>query len=221
MKRKNRIFNNIQELAEAINTTLHDDFDFPIAVTGITGTGKSNFTIQLGKELGKFNDYKFDFEANVCFTRKDLELNIKKNTPRYSLVSGDEMINAMFKRDFQNRKQINLIKLFNMCRYRNLSIAFVIPRFWSLDKEVRQNYIKMWISIKKRGTARIYVPDLEDDFSDDVWHKSENSKLTQMNKIHKSINYAGDISFDDFTPEDKELYTSIKEKKSLKRVGHD
>lgn len=219
MRKHTKIFNDITELAGEINKTLHDDYDFPIAITGVTGSGKSNFSIQLGKSLAELNGNHFDFESNVCFTRKNIEENIKKHAPRYSLISGDEMINAMFKRDFANRKQISLIKLFNMCRYKNLAIAFVIPRFWSLDKEVRQNYIKMWVSIKRRGHAIIYIPDLEDDFSDDVWHKSENSKLVGHNKLHKSINYAGEIEFDDFTPEDKEQYIAIKEKKSLKRVG--
>lgn len=218
MRRHQRIFTNIGELAGEINRTLHDDWDFPICVSGITGSGKSNFTVQLGKEIAKLNNINFDFETNICFTRKAMEENIKKLAPQYSLVSGDEMINAMFKRDFQNKKQNNLIKLFQMCRYRNLSIAFVIPRFWSLDREVRQSYIKMWISIVRRGRARIYVPDLEDDFTEDVWHRHENSKFIQMNKINKSINYAGEVEFNDFNPEDKAKYVEVKSRKSLKSV---
>ena len=165
------------------------------------------------------NGKEFDFDAAVAFTRKEMEEGIKHKIPRYNLISGDEMINAMYKRDFQNKQQNNLIKLFNMCRYKNLAIGFAIPRFWSLDREVRQNYIKMWINIEERGLATLYVPDVTDIFTEDVWHRKENSKLIQMGKIHKSINYAGRIMFDDLTPEDKKIYTEIKEKKSLQRVG--
>lgn len=220
-KRTNKLFGSIQELAGAINATLHNDFDFPMAVTGITGSGKSTFLIILGKELGKLNGNEFDFNVNIAFTRTEMENNIKSLAPRYSLVSGDEMINAMYKRDFQNKKQNNLIKLFNMCRYKNLCIGFAIPRFWSLDKEVRQNYIKLWINVEERGIASLYVPDVKDIFTEDVWHRGENSKLLQSGKIRKSLNYAGTIDFPDLESEDKKSYTEIKESKSLHRVGKD
>lgn len=220
-KRTNRLFGSIQQLAEGINQTLHDDFDFPIAVTGITGVGKSTLLIDLGQNLAELNNNIFDFNANISFTRTEMETNIKKLAPRYSLIAGDEMINAMYKRDFQNRKQNTLIKLFNMCRYRNLCIGFAIPRFWSLDREIRQNYIKMWVNIEERGLARLYVPDVKDIFTEDVWHRKENSKLIQMGKIHKSINYAGEIQFSDLSPDNKKQYTEIKESKSLHRVGKD
>lgn len=220
-RRKNKIFNNIQELADGINQTLHNDFDFPIAGSGITGSGKTTFFIQLAMHLAKLNEDNFDFNTNIAFTRTEIENNIKKLSPRYSLVLGDEMINAMYKRDFQNRKQINLIKLFNMCRYKNLCIGFAIPRFWSLDREVRQNYIKMWVNIEERGIARLFVPDVKDIFTEDVWHRKDNSKLIQMGKIYKSINYAGEIIFPDLSPEDKKKYIEIKESKSLHRVGKD
>src|SRR3990167_3655171 len=220
-KRTNKLFGSIQELAGAINATLHNDFDFPMAVTGITGSGKSTFLIILGKELGKLNGNEFDFNVNIAFTRTEMENNIKSLAPRYSLVSGDEMINAMYKRDFQNKKQNNLIKLFNMCRYKNLCIGFAIPRFWSLDKEVRQNYIKLLINVEERGIASLYVPDVKDIFTEDVWHRGENSKLLQSGKIRKSLNYAGTIDFPDLESEDKKSYTEIKESKSLHRVGKD
>ena len=214
-----RRFTSVKELAGEINNTLHADFDFPIAITGLTGTGKSNLCDQLAMEIAKLNNHTYNREVSLCFSRQAMEENIKTLAPRYSLVSGDEMINSMYKRDFQNKAQNNLIKLFNMCRFRNLSIAFVIPRYWSLDKEVRQNYIKMWISVSKRGKATIFVPDIEDVFTDDVWHRLENSKLIQKGKIHNSINYAGEIEFGDFKPADKAKYLEIKERKSLKSVG--
>jgi hypothetical protein len=131
----------------------------------------------------------------------------------------DELINAMFNRDFYGEKQKDIIKMVNMFRdHCNLTIGCV-PSFSNIDNQIR-GLTKVKITIRKRGLAIVHTPNRV-IYAKDKWDQATNEKI-EREWIAKKINnpnysklttFRGIMRYPPLTKKEEELYQAIKNKK--------
>ena len=161
----------ISNLAKQIKIFLKNDWDYIIVISGDAGVGKSTLTVKLGRLV----DEKYNFERNNIYSRRELKDKLW-NLPTKSFLNVDEAINIVYRRDFFQRKQKNLLKDLDVVRDRNLCFCFLIPSFWDLDSKILSSgRIKIWVHIDERGRGYIFRPD-KNPFNPDPWNKKLNFK---------------------------------------------
>lgn len=209
---------SVKELAEITKKRVENKYDSNIAVTGLTGKGKSTF---LFKFFNKFKDFKIEDKLTY---RRDEMIRLIRDF-RKSYIWHDELISAANKRRFYDSEQIELIEI--LTKYRNHRNIFggAVPIFFSLDKELLKLF-GMHINIITRGIGVVHLPREGRMFSDDIWDVKINAKLeekwsarVQKNpnfKIpyHKYTTFAGYVYFGKMTDKQEEYYEHLK---SVKR----
>lgn len=164
--------------AKMVRRRLRQDWDMVIAVTGERGSGKST----LSKVMGYVIDPKFGLATNVAYipTYKDI---VKKFNalPQFSYFDVDEAIRAFYKMQFMNRLQQIIVQMYSTERYQNKATSLLIPRFWDLTENFRNNLVKIWVHVMGRGyaVAKVIDPDMD---SPDPWHRKENYKRKTKGK---------------------------------------
>lgn len=203
---------SLRKLAGLIKLTQKSDRDFICVITGATGEGKST----LATHLHILVNLKFSFWNNVAYSKKEV-IDKVKSLNNFSSLNVDEAINVLFRRDFMDKRQKELLRLFDMCRDKHLFVTLCLPWFWALDNHILQSgRIKLWIYVDKRGHAYGFMPD-RNPFTKDAWHMKDNEKKLKRwsDMVHpeKVTNYVGDIVFDDLPEETKREYLEVKAKK--------
>lgn len=163
---------SIKILANAINATIRTDKDFFIAVSGQTGSGKSTAALWIAKKVNS----NFKIKTGIVYSREEL-INAINTFPKFSVIICDEAITSLFKRDFMQREQKEMLRLFDVCRYRNLVVILCIPIFWSLDKHVLESKIKLRVHIDRTGFAILFKP-MNHPHSPDPWARKQNLKVS-------------------------------------------
>lgn len=202
---------HIKKLGGLIKTTLKTDRDVVAPISGGTGEGKSTLAIQLAFRIKP--NFNLD---NVIFSRQEF-IDKVNNSKKGDVLIIDEGSNIAFKRDFMHKEQKDIMKLFDMCRDKNLCILINVPHFWSLDNHLlRSGKIKLWFHIIKRGIAHIFKPD-NNPMSFDPWHQKYNEKAETRKRIkyHQS-NYIGKMRFKRLPEEVEQKYRELKEEKRKK-----
>ena len=208
---------SVSELAEMTKSRIKNKYDSNIAVTGLTGKGKSSF---LWKFFHKFSDFKV--EEKLTFSREEMIHLIRDFQKSYCW--NDEFISAGNKRRFYDTEQIELIEI--LTKYRdNLNIVGgAIPMFFSLDKELIKLF-GMHINIIDRGIGVVHLPREARMYSEDPWDVKINSKLEEKwsEKIqknpnfkipyHKYTTFAGYVYFGKLTDKQEEYYIELKREK--------
>ena len=210
----------INEFAKIIHDILKTDRDVNIAVGGMTGVGKSTFMAQLQKKYSEIADVYWGFDR-MTWSRKELMKwidgegeNKEGQLPEYSALLVDELFLLFYSRNWYERDQIDAISVFNMCRDRHLFIGGNVPNFWELDGAFRER-MRFYIFIPRRGIAWVFEQEIN-PFVRDSWNVKENMHVFRRNKNpYKCKNFLMEISFPDFSPEEKEEYLKIR---NLKRV---
>lgn len=208
---------SVKELAEATKKRILNKYDSNIAVTGLTGKGKSTF---LWKFFHKFPDFKV--EEKLTYSREEMIHLIRDFIKSYCW--NDELISSANKRKFYDSEQIELIEI--LTKYRdNLNIvAGAVPIFFTLDKELLKLF-GMHINIIDRGIGVVHLPREGRMFNDDPWDVKINAKLEekwsakrQVNpnfKIpyHKYTTFAGYVYFGKMTEQQESRYYELKKTK--------
>ena len=161
---------------EAIKKRVRNDFDIVICVTGEEGIGKSTLAMQMGFLL----DDKFDIKKNVCFV--PTPENVKKQfgeIDRYGCLVIDEGTEVFYKLDWMTSFQKTLVKMFKRERKQNKIVIICLPAFMDLTKSMRNDRVKLWFHVFKRGLAGIFTKHPSQLFSDDPWMLSDNAKTFQ------------------------------------------
>jgi hypothetical protein len=208
----------VTNLAKQINKFLDYDWDYIMAVSGLAGVGKSSFIVQLARAV----DPHFTHARNNFYSRKAFKKAIWDYTAK-SFLNADEAINMLYRRDFYEQKQKNLLKDLDVIRDRNMAAALLIPNFWDFDSKIlNSKRLKIWIYIDKRGIGYIFRPD-NNPFNPDPWNRMANLKLLKnwMRGMHPRIspNYMDTVKFDPLGPEDYAEYKKVKDEK--KRAASD
>ncbi len=213
---------SVKELADITKSRISNKYDSNIAVTGLTGKGKSTFFF---KFFNKFPDFKI--EDKLIYKRDEMIKLIRDF--KHSYCWNDELISSANKRKFYDVEQIELLEILTKYRNHLNIVGGAVPIFFSLDKELLKLF-GMHINIIDRGIGVVHLPREGRMFSDDLWDVKINSKLEekwsakiQKNpkfKIpyHKYTTFAGYVYFGAMTPKQEEYYEHLK---SIKRGDKD
>jgi len=208
---------SIKELAEMTKERIKNKFDSNIAVTGLTGIGKSTF---LWKFFHKFPDFKV--EKQLTYKRSEM-IDLIKNY-KFSYCWNDELIKSGYKRTFFDQEQIELITILTQYRNNYNIVAGAVPVFFTLDKELLKLF-GMHINIIRRGIGVVHLPREGRMYTDDIWDIKVNAKLEeQWSKkkqknpdfripYHKYTTFAGYVFFGAMTKKQEEYYERLKEQK--------
>ena len=189
----------------------NSDQDFNIAITGARGTGKSTLMIQFIKKIMGVDSY--DYYNHHVYSRAEFE-DYLKNKPDNYVIGIDEAVGSMFKREWQDKNQIELMKILNMYRDKGHITFLLIPHFFDLDSALRNSHIiKWWVYVYGMGEAVVYKAD-NNPFTNDVWNLKENWKLWEKAKLHKSKNYLFNIVWGEL---ERKEYNDYKRVKAIKR----
>lgn len=202
---------SIEEITSTFNKVASIDKDSINAIDGPAGVGKSVLAIKLCKKGCPW----FDMEKDILYSRKDIMSWISSARPGSHGIA-DEIINALFKRDFQKGDQKFLLKLLDMCRNRNLTLYFLLPNFWALDKHILDGRIRVRFHVAKTGLAFLWKPS-GNPFTSDKWCKNYNEKVCtnwdSYPNARRTKGFLGYLKFGDLGSEEKKKYVLIKERK--------
>lgn len=205
---------SVKELAEATGKRILNKYDSNIAVTGLTGKGKSTF---LWKFFHKFPDFKVEDKLTY---KRDETIKLIRDF-KFSYVWNDELISSANKRRFYDTEQIELIEILTKYRENLNIVGGAVPIFFSLDKELLKLF-GMHINIIDRGIGVVHLPREGRMFSDDLWDVKINSKLEEKwsTKIQKNPNFkipyqkyttfSGYVYFGRMTPKQEEYYEYLR-----------
>lgn len=192
--------------------------DCPIAITGYAGEGKSVLSIHIAKHY----DRRFDYERNMIYSRDEFKEKI--NTLPPSALSVDENMNVLYKRDWGNKSQKEIIKLLDICRYQRHMLMFIQPTMTALDSHVRDTRLRLWVLVLKRGLGAVFRP-LRQLSYEDPWRVKENDAIIKkwvkkLGEVEGRIegcyhceNFLSFIRWDNIEDEDYKVYEEVKDRK--------
>jgi hypothetical protein len=192
------------------------ELDSTICLSGFVGEGKSTLAINFAKKYYNLNTQeKFrDFCNKWLIYSRDQLKDAVVNHKEKCIVS-DEAVNMLFKRDFMQGTQKNLLKVLDVCRDHKHMFIFNIPSFWALDQHTVQTRVKLWILVEKQKFAHFFRP-IRNPFTKDVWLRDYNEKLFLKKKsFTRSPNYITTLTFPPLTDEEYKIYWEVKTAKKL------
>jgi len=202
---------SIEELTSTLRGIAEIDKDNIVAIDGGAGVGKSTLAVKLCKKGCEW----FTMENDILYSRKDIMNWITTARPGSHGIA-DEVINALFKRDFQKGDQKFLLKLIDMCRNRNLTLYFLLPNFWALDKHILDGRIRLRIHVAKTGLAFLWKPS-GNPFTPDKWCRKYNEVVCRnwdsYPNARRTKGFVGYLKFGDLGVDEKRRYVAIKERK--------
>jgi len=193
--------------------------DCVICITGFTGEGKSVLAVDIARQYDK----RFTFERNCIYSRKELKEKIETYPPSAFII--DEAINVLYKRDWNTSAQKDLVRLLNICRSKGHFLIFVQPVISDMDKDIRNERIRLWIYVVKRGVGVVFRPIRSLGGGKDPWNLEENDKsikkfvrssgefIGTLEGSFRTVNFLNFIRWEDIGKEDYEAYESIKDDK--------
>ncbi len=200
---------NIKQLAETIQTSIENKFDFIVVIDGRRGLGKSTLGIKTALRFPAFKMAK-----HILFKSEEI-MDALGKLMNHTLVL-DEMINVTHNRDFFAEDQKKLIKMLNMYRDSGNIILCCVPNFAHLDNQFR-DLTKMRIHIERRGLGVIHTPN-QSAYAKDKWDMAINEKIEARwmrrgiykPNYKKLTTYRGMIHFNKLTDNQQEAYDKIK-----------
>lgn len=202
--------------------------DFNICVSGNRGTGKSwllfKFFLKYNRALinsgEKYkNRIRFNPFIHQVYCREDVMKLLEGQ--RYGIIFDDEAVNSSYKRNFNEGDQKILIQMLNMYRDNFNIYGMAIPKFFSLDKDLR-DMVKMHIHVIRRGLAIVHVAENSSLYSTDVWNTKYNQKIEEnfnktnilnpnkMPPYNKMTTFKGYLHVPKLTKKQERLYKTIK-----------
>lgn len=222
-------FDGMNALVSVIKEKQETDDDSVIGVSGIEGAGKSTLSIQilrrvLGDECD--SDRIFNVERNIAYTRDEVDKKLR-TLPQMSGLIIDEGGRSLYRRDWMKAGNVALIKLFQQLRFMNQAIFINIPPFFSLDKDIRDKRIWLWLHVTTRGEAMLFLRD-KNVFEEDPWHLKQNQKIIKRSYkgpkdgeealqlgYMKTINYVDSFAFPKLPEDIEDQYTKISHERKL------
>lgn len=198
---------SVKELRQVCLNRQVNKYDGILAITGERGSGKSTIAYHIAKKIKGFRP-KFDLIYDLDTLKKRLEKWDK-------IVIVDEAIYTAYKREWQKKGQIELIKQLNAYRDHRNIVILCIPTFWDLDKPLRQMCF-MRVDVIKRGTGVVHKP-LKSNYTQDNWDSYNNEKVERVSilgrkrpRFQKLSTFKGYIKFRPLSEKEEDKYQKIK-----------
>jgi len=221
---KTRKVLSMNDFANMIHELLRSNRDVIIGTSGMTGEGKSTFSIKLQKKYSEIAGVPWSLKHNLTASRHSLMTWINGEPgsvadevtglkpgqkPMYSALLADELILMFYNRKWSDNEQINAIGDLNLFRSRRLLLCGNVPRFWRLDSAFLER-VRYYVFVPKRGTAWVFQQE-NNPFTDDPWNRKVNSRLVAENgNPYKSDNFIGEIIFGDLSGDEKLEYEELR-----------
>ena len=135
------------------------DYDYLLIVCGDTGTGKSRFVLNL-----------FETWYRVILKRKVTEEMISqisqnysgwlrefKNIGEFDMNVFDESSRNLNSLNFMSRISKDINKLFDVCRCKKFFSVVILPKYFRLNKALREDRLRGLIWVNKRGNYKFYT----------------------------------------------------------------
>lgn len=180
---------------ENINKEIElENVDWPFAVEGKEGSGKSALAQALGIEI---DGEHFDPEEQIAFSGEDFERKAKKigADPKRKVVIYDEGVDDLMATDTMTSQSRKRVKFLRQCRELNLVIILVMPVFAEMNKKIRNNRVKTVARCMKKGqpgNRTRYV----------LWYGEET--LKEIEKDGDSISYPSSNASDQWSDPEQE-----------------
>jgi hypothetical protein len=193
--------------------------DCVLFITGETGEGKSVIACEIAKGF----DRKFQYERNMIYSRKELKEKIETYPPSAFVI--DEAINVLYKREWNKSAQKDLVKLLNICRSKKHLLIFVQPVFGDMDKDIRNERVRLWVYVLKRGIGIVFRPIRELSGTNDPFNLDANNKLVKkfvkkmdsflgvLEGAYRSENFLAFVRWENMEESEYLLYESVKDEK--------
>ena len=168
------------------------DSDVIVAVTGMRGSGKSTFDIQITRKYLerhlKENFTISDLNKYVGYNNDDVFKKIY-SLPKFNPLIGDEAIRFIWSRDWNRSPNKELIRLTTQIRTKKLLFFLNIPKITWMDSSFREAMVDIWVwtwaTLNKEGEKESYAFVFQRDENQgegDSWHLA---KLRDMQRRKK------------------------------------
>ena len=133
------------------------EYDFPVVITGVPGTGKSHFGLQLLDTWYRVILRKKVTASNVSQVNQIYRKFIKtfKNIEEYDMNIFDEGSTSLGSTDFMTKVSKDMNKLADVFRCKRFFWVIVLPNYFRLNKALREDRIRAVIWIDKRAHYKI------------------------------------------------------------------
>jgi hypothetical protein len=142
----------------AIKQGLHEDFDYPLIVSGDTGKGKSHLILHLlevwQRLLGK--EVTSELISQMHVDRMKWLKKFKELEP-LDINIFDEGANGLGSKQYAEKFSKTLEMLFQVIRKKRFFTVIIIPNFFRLNKYFREDRLRGMIYVDKRGFYRFYT----------------------------------------------------------------
>ena len=133
-------------------------FDFVLVVSGDTGTGKSNWGLQLAESWQRFIGKKVD-NSLIEQVNVDKLKWLKKfqDLEPLDINIFDEGAAGLGSKQFMEKFSKTLEQLFQVVRYKRFFTVIIVPNFFRLNKFFREDRLRGLLYVTKRGEYKYFT----------------------------------------------------------------
>ena len=135
---------------DVMKREIKNDWDFVIAIDGVTGGGKS----VLAQQIAGYLDPNFHI-GKVCLNAKEFR-DVIINSEKYAAVIYDEAVTGLGARESISVTNRALISMMAQIRQKNLYVIMVIPSIFDLDRNIALDRAKALLHVYTKKFKRGY-----------------------------------------------------------------
>lgn len=198
-----------------------EGYDALIAITGKTGFGKSDLSLNIADHLARIRGDELNLKRSLIWTRKNLNHELQEGKAGSTYIV-DEAIKVLFSKDAE--RNIDLTKTLNICRSKNYAVIMNIPALSDMERSIRDNRLRFMIWIKKRGEAYLFKPDNKPQLNarqSDPWNSSLLKKYQDRGDYWHHPNCVARITFGTVSDALRTEYDTLKAEYAYEAINDD